>query len=234
MNVLFIPLNKKETRLGFVIAGIYLLTSFFLEATGNQLLQLLLLLPMFAAVAIVGRRFFKETFTCLPLTGKQLIWKPLLAVLGHRAVCFLVHDLFLLLEFPYFTASDWGPVLWDIRVYLLETHTSAHQWLTAVCLVILAPIVEEFLFRGVILGTLYPKRSALAVIFSVALFAALHTLPYVTHAFSAMGSDAALYLCLYAFSYIPMGLFLTWLYISTDSIFAPMIMHMIINYGLVF
>lgn len=234
MNVLFLPLNKKETRWGLVIAAVYLAVSAVLETQQLQAVQCFFVLPVFAAVVILARRFFKESFCCIPLTGKQVIWKPLLGALACKALCFLVHDLFLLLGFPYFTASDWGPMLWDIRGALLERSMQDHFWFIALVVVLLIPVVEEFLFRGVILGTLYRKNSILAVIVSVVLFALFHTLPYAAAAFYTMQADATLYLCLYSFQFIAMGLFLAWLYIGTDSIFAPIIMHIIYNYALIF
>lgn len=228
MNVLYQPLNKKETNWGLIIAAVYLVASTVLEALLLQPVQWVLVLLAFAAVIISARRFWMQSIGNLALTGKQLIWKPLLGALACKVVCFLVHDLFLLLGFPYFVSTDWGPMLWDVRGSLLETAAEGRFWFAAVSVVVLMPIVEEFLFRGVILGNLYPNHSIIAVILSVALFAVFHTLPYIDRI------NDVLYLCLYAFQFIPMGLALAWLYISTDSIFAPIFMHIIFNYALIF
>ena len=234
MNVLFIPLNQKETRWGVMLAALYFCGSIALETARSQATHSLFLLAIFAAVCILGRRFWKESIFCIRLTGIQMIWKPLLGALACRALCFLVHDLFMMLGFRYFVSTDWGPMLWNIRVALLEKQLPENLWFIAPCVVVLIPILDEFFFRGVILGTIYPKNTVLAVGLSVVLFTALNVLPYVNSAIGMLGSDAALYLCLYAFQFIPMGLALAWLYISTDSIFAPIFMHIIMNYGLIF
>ena len=234
MNVLFIPLNQKETRWGLLLVALYFCGRLVLETTKNLGVHCAFLLLVFVAVCILGRRFWRESIFCIRLTGMQMIWKPLLGALGCRALCFLVHDLFMMLGFRYFVTTDWGPVLWNARIALLEGYMQDHFWVIALSIVVLIPILDEFLFRGVILGTLYPKNTVMAVILSVVLFTALNVLPYIGSVSAALGSDAPLYLCLYAFQFIPMGLALAWLYISTDSIFAPILMHIVMNYGLIF
>lgn len=231
MNVLFEPLNKKETVSGVVLAVIYLAVSLALESlvpADRYWVQCVFILLSFCAVLWIARRFWRESLTDIPLTGKQLIWKPLLGALVCKVICLFVQDLFLLMGSVYFVSSEWGPMLWDIRGAVLEIRSEGFFWPAAITVVLLMPVVEEFIFRGVILGSLYPRSSVLAVILSVVLFAAFHTVPYLG------GPDDALYYFLYTFQYIPMGLFLAWLYISTDSIFAPILMHMIYNYVLIF
>lgn len=229
MNILYLSLNKKETAIGFVTAAIYLSLSIFLEAVLPGEAYWILGITSLVALALVffpNLRFWKESKINVALTGRQLIWKPLLAVLVCRIICIFIDDILLLYGAPYFVGTDWGPMLWDVRSAMLES--SQNGWLMAVALILVMPIVEEFIFRGVIFGTLYPKSSVLAIIVSVALFAAFHTAPY------CFRMDDALYLSIYFFQYVPMGLFLIWLYVSTDSIFAPILMHIIMNLMIVF
>lgn len=228
MRILYLPLEKKETIWGIVIGAAYLIASAVLERLQLHPLPAILAMINLVAVILLTHRFWLESLRNIPLTGKQLIWKPLLGTLGCRVICIFVHDLFLLLGYPYFISSDWGPMLFDIRSHLLQAAMDGNFLLTVTAAIIVMPILEEFIFRGVILGSLYPKHSITAVISSVALFTLFHTLPYVGM------MDDPVYLFLYAFQYIPMGLLLTWLYIGTDSIIAPILMHIIINYMLVF
>lgn len=226
MNVIFLPLKKKETLWGILIAAIYLPVSMGLEAAvpaGRYWVVCLFSAIAAAAAVLCARRFFAETLQCLRLVGKQLIWKPLLAVLLCRVICVAVNDLALFFQLPYFVSSDWGPLLWDVRSAGLSAAAQTSLLPVLVTVIVLMPFVEEFLFRGVILGNLYQKNSVLAVMVSVILFTVFHTLPYL----GVVGDPA--YLCCYGFQFIPMGLFLSWLYISTDSIVPPMAAHMILN-----
>lgn len=228
MRILYLPLDKKETVWGIIIAVLYLTVGVILEWLMLYPALCVFLLLCLAAALFLTRRFWLESLRNIPLTGKQLIWKPLLGTLGCRVLCLFIHDLFLLLGSNYFVGTEWGPMLWDIRAYFLEIATEDCFWPIAIAVVLLMPILEEFIFRGVILGSLYPRHSITAVLLSVALFTLFHALPYIGK------MEDMLYIGLYAFQYIPMGLLLTWLYISTDSIIAPILMHIIINYMLVF
>lgn len=88
--------------------------------------------------------------------------------------------------------------------------------------VFLVPIAEESLHRGLVFGTLYPKNHAIAYILSTAVFAAVHIMGYV-------GTYEPLHLALAFVQYIPAGLILAWAYRKSGSIFAPVLIHMVIN-----
>ena len=94
--------------------------------------------------------------------------------------------------------------------------------LTAIVVLLLAPIAEELVFRGLIFGTLHPYNAPAAYILSAAAFASIHVLGYLeTH------SPAHLALCF--LQYIPAGLTLAWVYGRTGTIWAPIVMHIAIN-----
>lgn len=94
--------------------------------------------------------------------------------------------------------------------------------LTAIVVLLLAPIAEELVFRGLIFGTLHPYNVPAAYILSAAAFASIHVLGYLeTH------SPVHLALCF--LQYIPAGLILAWVYGRTGTIWAPIFMHIAIN-----
>ena len=91
-----------------------------------------------------------------------------------------------------------------------------------VCSVILAPLVEETLVRGLIFGVLRRKSRIAAYAVTILFFALLHVWQYL------LLYDAASVL-LAALPYIPAGIALGWTYEKSDTIWAPILLHMAIN-----
>lgn len=88
--------------------------------------------------------------------------------------------------------------------------------------VIMAPLVEECLFRGVVFGSLRKKNRFLAYLISVLLFSLYHVWQY------AAAYGEARYL-LSALQYVPVSVALTYCYDRTQSIWPPVAFHMFIN-----
>lgn len=218
-KILYLPLSKQEQRLSWPIAIVFLGGVLLLGA--RQLLMACLLALLTAVVlAIVCRAFWRETFSNIPLFGWKLLLRPILATVLHLVFCTFIYDILMFMRVQYFVYTDWGPLLWNVRADMLQRHPQFA--LLAVMTVLVLPMVEELIFRQLIFSTVHPKSPTLAVILSVALFTAFHTLPY-------LGMVDTLYWWIYAFQFIPMGLFLCWMYCSTDSLLAPILMHMLLN-----
>lgn len=88
--------------------------------------------------------------------------------------------------------------------------------------VLLVPIAEETLYRGLIFGQLYNRNRLGAYLISTLAFAAVHVVGYI-------GLYEPMHLLLCVLQYLPAGLCLGWAYASADSIWAPMLMHIAIN-----
>ena len=88
--------------------------------------------------------------------------------------------------------------------------------------VILVPIAEEALHRGLVFGCLYPQSHVAAYCLSVFIFAAVHILSYV-------GTYSPLHLGLAFVQYVPAGICLAWVYRKSGSIFAPVLLHTVNN-----
>lgn len=89
--------------------------------------------------------------------------------------------------------------------------------------VFLAPIVEETLFRGALFGTLRKKSRIMAYIVSTVVFSAYHLWGYFLGAF-----DWTLFV--YLLQYLPGAIILAWSYEKSGTIWAPIFLHMVINY----
>ena len=88
--------------------------------------------------------------------------------------------------------------------------------------VLMAPLVEECLFRGVVFGTIRPHSRFWAYAMSIALFSLYHVWQYVV-----MYGDPKLLLS--ALAYVPVSAALTFCYEQTRSIWPPVFFHMCIN-----
>ena len=94
--------------------------------------------------------------------------------------------------------------------------------LTAISVVILVPVVEEVLYRGLIFRNLYRSSQVGAYLVSMAAFAAIHVLGF-------LGSESVTTLAVCFLQYLPAGLCLAWTYTKADNIFAPIVVHALFN-----
>jgi membrane protease YdiL (CAAX protease family) len=88
--------------------------------------------------------------------------------------------------------------------------------------ILLVPIAEEVLYRGVVFGSLYVKNHTLGYVLGTAIFCAVHIIGYI-------GVYEPLTLALCFIQYIPAGLCLAWAYTESENIFAPILVHMAVN-----
>lgn len=95
-------------------------------------------------------------------------------------------------------------------------------WPMAIGTVLLVPTAEEVLYRGLLFGSFYGKHPRRAYLFSTLVFSAIHVMGY-------LGKYDALTLALCFLQYIPAGLCLAWAYAESGTIFAPILIHTVIN-----
>ena len=88
--------------------------------------------------------------------------------------------------------------------------------------VFLVPLTEEMLYRGLIFRNLWQSSKVAAYLLSMAAFAAVHVLGYI-------GSEDITTLLICFLQYLPAGLCLAWTYTKADNIFAPILVHAIVN-----
>ena len=88
--------------------------------------------------------------------------------------------------------------------------------------IILAPIIEETLVRGLVFGSLHRTSRWLAYIVSCFLFVFMHNWQY-------FGLYPALSILLSCLPYIPASVALAWVYEKGGTIWAPITLHALIN-----
>lgn len=104
----------------------------------------------------------------------------------------------------------------------ISTRIGGAPHMTLVIVLILAPFVEEVLFRGLVFGSLKEKSRAGAYLVSCLLFALLHVWQF------AVGSRDLTYFLLMAQYLIP-GLVLAWAYEHSGTLWASVGLHAAAN-----
>lgn len=100
---------------------------------------------------------------------------------------------------------------------------AAHSYgFTVVCAVLIAPIVEETLVRGLVFGSVQRKSRVWAYVASIVLFSLLHVWQY-------FGAASAGTIVLSALAYLPAGIALGWTYEKAGNLTAAIVLHMAVN-----
>jgi len=171
----------------------------------------------FLAAAIVFHKYLFRSLRDLEKIGSRLFAYVLAGFFLAEALTIylstILHQIF-----PQFANINNAQVAW-----LVEQNLP----LMCVCTVILVPVVEELLYRGVIFGSLADRSKVLAYAASISIFSLIHVMSYI-------GRYNALTLLLAFAQYIPSGFFLCWAYHKSGSIFAPILIHAFINAGSIF
>ena len=90
------------------------------------------------------------------------------------------------------------------------------------CTVLLVPVTEEVLYRGMLFGLPWQKNRYLAYFVSTLVFSLIHMVGYI-------GQAPISYLLIGLFQYVPATIGMGYAYEKADSICAPMLIHMFVN-----
>ena len=168
---------------------------------------------IFAAVAVYVLRGFLTRNLAAALRSPFLtLYYAALGYLAHTVLSELSAMLIYTFSNHYVNLNDQNIVSQigdEMRLMLVTT-------------VILAPIAEECLFRGLLFRGLYDRSPAAAWILSAVLFSAVHVVGFI-------GVYAPLTLALAFIQYLPAGVALCFAYQRGGSIFSPILTHAIIN-----
>ena len=115
-----------------------------------------------------------------------------------------------------------SPDFFNVNDQNVQTIVGENYFLSSLCVVVLVPIVEETLYRGLVFGSIYRKSPWAAYLVSTVAFAAIHVIGYI-------GSYSPVQLLLCFLQYLPAGLCLGWAYAKSDCLWASVLMHMTIN-----
>ncbi|MBR4869855.1 MAG: CPBP family intramembrane metalloprotease [Oscillospiraceae bacterium] len=124
-------------------------------------------------------------------------------------------------------------LLYRLSAALLDSHVNLNDvtitaqagvapHMMAVILILLAPFVEELLFRGLIFGSLRKNSRVVAYVISALLFAFGHVLRQVT-----LGLDLGAMTLI--FQYLAPGLVFAWVYERAGNIWPSVLLHALVN-----
>ena len=171
--------------------------------------------------------FFAINFVCLTVILRRFLGKNALLALRQP---------FRSLRYAFFAfALFWicGTVLGAVTNYFLPSFSNVNDatimemasddyTLTAIGTVLLAPVAEELMYRGLIFDALHHRSPAGAFFVTTVVFAAIHVVGYI-------GLYKPLVLLLCFVQYLPAGLCLGWAYTRSGNIWAPIFAHIAIN-----
>lgn len=217
-NLLYVTLNPKEKLGGLMVLGLFLLPLPFL-GDGELLLPFLLIL--FALTVWVFRRFLWESVRIPLLSPGQILIKAVVAALITKLSTILTNDLIFYFLPRYFLFSDWGPMFYNAAWESAVPLGQGNLILAILGLVVFLPAVEELLFRGLIFGHFYRRSPLAGFLLTLVLYTAIRLLPVLDW--------DPVYVAICAIQHIPMTIYLSWIYVRSDTIAAPIAAHMLIN-----
>ncbi len=183
------------------------------KALSDTELNFLFYLVNFIAILLIFHNFLERSLNQLfqhPIEALQA------AVLGFVAyyACFYVMEWLIGLLRPGYTNYN------DDSIAALS---QGNFFLMSIGTVVLVPVTEECLYRGLIFRNLYHKSRWAGYCISIAAFSCLHLLGYI-----GIYSPADLVIAF--LQYLPAGLWLAWSYIKGNTIFVPILIHAAVNF----
>ena len=210
-------MTEKEMRTGWLWLALQmlLLPSLITQLAGglgSAAVNFLYHLVSFAAVLVLFRGFLARSLRSFGRGIGKALPVIALALAAYYLSGWLVNRVILALDGEFFNVNDNS----------IRSLRQQGMVLTALATVVLAPVSEECLFRGLIFHTAGKYGTAAAYLVSAAGFAALHIAGY-------LGAAPALRLGLCFLQYLPVGLILAAAMERTGSIVTAMCIHFIIN-----
>ena len=166
----------------------------------------------FLYLCAIMRRFLRCSIQNLPKPPRQLLVPGIVAF----AVFWLCS-----LGFRWLLGQI-VPAFSNVNDDAIAQMAKSNYIATAIGTVLLAPVAEELVFRGLIFGALHSRSRLAAYGVSCTVFALIHVLGY-------LGQFPASTLVLCFVQYLPAGICLGWAYEKSGSIFTPMAVHMAVN-----
>lgn len=190
---------------------IYLLGGFFggfSDATANFVYYLTNAL----CCGLIFRRLLHQSLVQAGKRPGHLLLCSVGAFLAYQ-LCFRLLDWILQVTMPGFS---------NVNDNAIVSMVASAPLLMGIGTILLVPIAEECLFRGLLFIPLYRKNRALGYLVSTLAFSAIHVVGYI-----GIYPPKLLLLCF--LQYIPAGFLLGWACAASGSLFASMLVHSAVN-----
>ena len=168
----------------------------------------------FMVVAILFRRYLWSQVKLLGDLMGKIFSTAVTLFMAYWIANFLLMQVLFALNPEHFSIND----------VTIQSLVREDYFLMFLGSVILVPITEECLFRGLLFRGLYDCSPILAWVVSTALFSAVHIINYI----GAYPFDTIL-LCFV--QYIPAGICLAGAYRLSGSLLSPILIHALVNFA---
>lgn len=221
MKKLSISTTVAEITLGWIYYVIQLLI------LPEVIVLLLLLLGLNTSSFAVNFIYFCVNFAVFGLIFRKFLWKSLKKAWCAKKKClafaglgFVVYWVLNIVVFSLIVKLY--PGYSNLNNEAVGSMAQDHFVPMAVATVLLVPVAEELVFRGLIFQGLYNRSRFLSYAISVSAFSLVHLVGY-------LGNMDLMHIILSFIQYLPAGFALCWVYGKTDTICTPILMHMLVN-----
>jgi membrane protease YdiL (CAAX protease family) len=166
----------------------------------------------FAATAVIFRKYLIQSVRDAFLAGLPTVKYALLGYLGSIMLTGMMVSAIL----------EMYPEFMSVNDNAIHTMVDQNRTLMFLGAVVLAPVTEELLFRGLIFRGLYDRSPLAAHLVSMGLFSLIHVSGYV-----GMYDAKLLFFCF--LQYLPAAYCLNFTYQQSGTILSPILMHMATN-----
>ncbi|MBO5868990.1 MAG: CPBP family intramembrane metalloprotease [Oscillospiraceae bacterium] len=221
MKELTVKLNRNELIPGWIYYCLQLfvlpiIISFILvtmnPGISDAILNFIFFCINFIAVAIIFHKYLLDNLTIAVQTPLRCLGSAAIGIAAYWLMSIVVTFVIFFIKPDFYNVND----------AYIDTMVQEHYGLIAFATVLLVPITEEALYRGLMFGAIYNRNKLAAYLLSTVVFAAVHVIGYI-------GTYDTLTLALCLLQYLPAGLCLGWAYARSNSIWAPILMHISIN-----
>lgn len=171
----------------------------------------------FFAVGVLFRRFLKASWGAFTRHARRFFPTAAVSLAAYYGSYFLLKALITAADSDFSNVNDAS----------IQALSQGNLLLTALTTVVLAPLSEECLYRGLLFHSAGRGGRLCAYAVSCLAFSAIHVAGYI-------GQYSALRLLLCFVQYLPAGLILAGSMEAAGSIFTPIFIHILINLVSVF
>ena len=219
--IFFKKMTPNETVFGFL----YFLLQLLIIPSILVVVNMMMAVP--CSEAVVNFVFFSVNFVAVLVIFRKFLtanFRSFLTYPGHTLRCAVIGLLIYMGANAVFSlvVTALVPDFANINDAAIMEMVQDHFALMTIGTVFLVPIAEECFYRGLIFRNLYDKHPFLAYLLSMVTFSLAHVLAYV-----GMEDLGTLALCFV--QYLPAAFALAWCYRRSGSIFAPILIHMVVN-----
>ena len=216
-----VSLTRKEVLWGWLyLAAEFLILPTVLYRAGSRLfpgisdleVNFLYYLVNFLATLLIFHSFLSRNFSIAKETFLRIGLYVLIGLVAYWASNLVMAELTYRIMPDFFNVNDAG---------IAEMSQDGFM-LMVIGTVLLVPVAEECLFRGLLFRGIYGKSRFCAYLISALCFCLPHVAVYI-------GSYELSLLAMCFVQYLPAGLILAWSYEKSNSIVTPILIHTIIN-----